>query len=260
MNFFRLHARCRSVAFTLIEVLLAVGIATGLLLAALYFYRQSTELRGQIVRKSSELAVVRLTLDQIASDLRNAAPNPRQPFVGGPVSLEFTRFAPPAASTSSSNLPPVPPRPATESVRIDTLIQQDGTNLSVRGISRRIVAPSPGPAPSPAPLPPSTNSVTDSPPLPEPSRPDESTNAPAVAGPLIPVRFLALRYWNGSAWQDSWLAPTPPTGVEISLGLEPLPTDTTPETYPHERFRRVVFIPSGRNPDVTDTNTPATTP
>jgi type II secretory pathway pseudopilin PulG len=252
MNPSTTQARRRYAAFTLIEVLLAVGIATGLLLAALYFYRQSTELRGQIIRNSGELAVVRLTLDQIASDLRNAVPNTGQPFVGGPVSLEFARFAAPATSLQSSNLTPIPSQPAIESVRIDTLIQQDGTNLSVRGISRRIGTPSPARSPV------STNEVDEASVVPEVNRVVESTNAPAIGGPLIPVRFLALRYWNGSAWQDSWMAPTPPTGVEISIGLEPLPADTPPETYPHERFRRVVFIPSGRNPDGAETNSPAT--
>ena len=38
----------------------------------------------------------------------------------------------------------------------------------------------------------------------------------------------------------------PPPGVEISLGFEPLPAETTPDLYPGEVFRRVIFLPAGQ--------------
>jgi len=263
--------RAVAAAFTLIEVLLAVGVATALLLAALFFYRQATQLRADILASSTQLAALRLTLDQLAADLRTAVPVPGRSFIGGPASIEFARFAPPpdAPAAALTNLVPNPPRAPLESVVLSTLIQQDGTNLVVQGISRR-TQPVGGAAPAPAATP-----FTSAPIDPEPnlaSSPTDAlaqgldpvanrpgpTNAPvasapsAQGSPLLPVRFLLLRYWNGADWQDSWLAPVPPQGVEVTLGLEPLPQDMPPEYYPHERFTRVVFIPAGQRPESTN--------
>lgn len=241
-------------AFTLIEVLLAVGVATALLLAALFFYRQATQLRADILASSTQLAALRLVLDQLAADLRAAVPVPGRSFIGGPASLEFARFAPPPdspATAALTNLAPNPPRAPLESVVLSTLIQQDGTNLVVQGISRRTQPLAPQPSGSPNPL-----TLTNTPVLAlettlAAANPD-ATNAPAPppaqGSPLLPVRFLLLRYWNGADWQDSWFSPAPPQGVEVTLGLEPLPNDLPPEAYPHERFTRVVFLPAGQRP------------
>lgn len=270
-------------AFTLIEVLLAVGVATALLLAALFFYRQAAQLRADILASSTQLAALRLVLDQLATDLRAAVPAPGRSFIGGPASLEFARFAPPPdspATAALTNLAPNPPRAPLESVVLSTLIQQDGTNLVVQGISRRtqplapqpsgsanpradtnapalalettLAAANPDSSPSPDPLSPALASAS-----PDASNaPDASTNAPAAppaqGSPLLPVRFLLLRYWNGLDWQDSWFSPAPPQGVEVTLGLEPLPNDMPPEAYPHERFTRVIFIPAGQRPQPTN--------
>ena len=279
-----LMATTSPAAFTLIEVLLAVGVATALLLAALVFYRQAAQLRGDVLASSTQLAALRLVLDQLAADLRAAVPSTGRSFIGGPASLEFTRFAPPPDHPSSSltNLAPNPPRAPLESVVLSTLIQQDGTNLVVQGISRRTqpLAPQPSGPPNPLTV---TNTpalalaleatlattTTNSSPSPDPlspaiasaspdgiNAPEASTNAPALppaqGSPLLPVRFLLLRYWNGLDWQDSWFAAAPPQGVEVTLGLEPLPNDMPPEAYPHERFTRVIFIPAGQRPQPTN--------
>lgn len=252
-------------AFTLIEVLLAVGVATALLLAALFFYRQATQLRADILASSTQLAALRLVLDQLAADLRAAVPVPGRSFIGGPASLEFARFAPPPdspATAALTNLAPNPPRAPLESVFLSTLIQQDGTNLVVQGISRRTQPLAPQTSGSPNPL-----TLTNTPVLalettlaaanPDATNaPEASTNAPAAppaqGSPLLPVRFLLLRYWNGADWQDSWFAAAPPQGIEVTLGLEPLPNDLPPEAYPHERFTRVVFLPAGQRPQPTN--------
>lgn len=261
-------------AFTLIEVLLAVGVATALLLAALFFYRQATQLRADILASSTQLAALRLTLDQLAADLRAAVPVPGRSFIGGPASIEFARFAPPPDSPAPAgltNLTPNPPRAPLESVVLSTLIQPDGTNLVVQGISRRTQplgaqpsrTPNPSTATNPAPLalaldPASPDGAPSSDPLSQAlsSAPPDPTNAPAPppaqGSPVLPVRFLLLRYWNGADWQDSWFAAAPPQGVEVTLGLEPLPNDMPPEAYPHERFTRVVFLPAGQRPQPTN--------
>lgn len=258
-------------AFTLIEVLLAVGLATALLLAALFFYRQAAQLRSDILQSSRAIAALRLALDQLASDLRAAVPAQGHAFAGGPASLEFTRFSTPSPASPSTNLAHNPPDAPLAVVFLSTLIQTDGTNLVVQGISRRSqpLGPQPRPAGVATNLPtPDINPETDPlapvaalpTPAPGPTHATLTHPSPAQA-PLLPVRFLLLRYWNGTDWQDSWLAPNPPHGVEITLGLEPLPNDMPPEAYPHERFTRVVFIPAGQNPPPsTLTNLPPTNP
>lgn len=236
---FRRYMR-RPPGFTLIEVLLAVGLATALLVIALVFYRQAAGLRTQIVQASEQLGAVRLTLDRLVADLRTAVPHPTVSFVGGPSTLEFARLAP-------EGFPPTPIR-----VSLSTPTGQDGTNVVVRGLQRNeqslalrstqpvTIAPSPG---SGGFL--STNAPAD-----------PGTNRPPAPPPLIEgIRFVRFRFWNGAAWQESWLAASPPAAVEISVGAEPLPPDVTPENYPYELFRRIVLIPAGRNPDpVTETN------
>lgn len=242
-------------AFTLIEVILAIGLATALLLVALTFYQQAANLRTQILQSSQDLSAIRLTLDQLASDLRAATPVPSVSFIGGPNSVEFARMAPLSTKPLSTN--GIFAAPSLQRLTISTLTSQDGTNLSVRGISR---SEAPLFRPPPPDSIPSTNA-----PFPSPtSSPSLATNAPTEPQnrPLTEaIRFLNFRYWNGSSWQDSWFAPAPPPGIEITLGADPIPDDATPENYPYERFRRVVLIPSGRaaDPTLSETNASPTT-
>jgi hypothetical protein len=58
------------------------------------------------------------------------------------------------------------------------------------------------------------------------------------------AQFVRFRYWDGSAWLDDWNTPDLPVGVEISLGLEPLPVETSPDDYPFEQYRRVIYLPN----------------
>ena len=66
------------------------------------------------------------------------------------------------------------------------------------------------------------------------------------------IRFLHFRFWDGSAWLDSWADVVPPLAVEVSFGIEPQPDDALPEEYPFEVFRRVVLLPGGRESDPLD--------
>lgn len=237
-------------AFTLIEVILAIGLATALLLIALTFYQQAANLRTQILRSSQDLSAIRLTLDQIAFDLRAATPVPSVSFIGGPNSVEFARMAPPSSKPHSTN--GIFASPSLQRLTINALVSQNGTNLSVRGLSR-----TESPLLRPPTLDPlqSTNSLLLPPPSPTPA-PTNSLPEPQNRPFTEAIHFLNFRYWNGSSWQDSWFASAPPPGIEITLGADPIPDDATPETYPYERFRRVVLIPSGRaaDPTLSDTN------
>jgi len=228
-------------AFTLIEVLLAIGLTTALLLVAMTFYQQAANLRTQILLSSEELTATRLTLDQVAADLRSAARVPSASFIGGPSSVEFARLTPPSARPPGTNQGARSFVSSYQRLVLSTFLEQKGTNLSVTGITR-----------TESPL----HAATVTPPLNGRSRERNSvieTNEPVRSSPFTTaVHFLHFRYWNGVAWQDSWFAPAPPPGVEITLGSDPLPDDATPETYPYERFRRVVVIPAGRTADPKD--------
>jgi len=222
-------------AFTLVEVLLAIGLATALLLVALTFYRQAADLRSQILLASQNLASARLTLDLLANDLRSALPNPPIPFIGGPSSIEFARLAPPQPFTARST-PSSPLRKVALSPQFDT----GSTNLAIQALILTETPLRPAPGATSRPSTGFSSNFSTNPPTSV-----LITNSPVT----LPIRFLNLRYWNGFAWQESWFASGPPRGIEITLGLDPLPEDLTPDKYPFEAFRRVVLIPAGRDPD-----------
>ena len=240
----RRDARCG--AFTLVEVILAIAIATGLLVIALTFYRQATDLRGRILVESERLSVVRLVSDRLTADLRQARPvaGDAESFAGGSGSVRFTRAALAIPSAHGSD-GAVSVGPDVVRVSYDTVTGPDGTNIVVLGLDR---------TESPLSARPRAKMPASAAPL------DASVLAPvATNGPAElltdQVRFIRFRFWDGGAWQESWTNQVPPPGVEVVLGTEPLPDDATPETYPYEQFRRVVVVPAGsaRHNDSTNT-------
>ena len=57
------------------------------------------------------------------------------------------------------------------------------------------------------------------------------------------IQFLAFRFWNGSAWVETWDAATLPKGVEVSLSAE-LPVTGTEAANNHPQvFRRIIYLP-----------------
>ena len=58
-------------AFTLLETLLAVVIATGLLSTAMYFYQQSGKFRNDLILENERIASARLILNKMSSELRS---------------------------------------------------------------------------------------------------------------------------------------------------------------------------------------------
>lgn len=90
-------------AFTLVEIILAIGLATALLLIALTFYQQAAETRLRILRESEKVSTMRLVFDRLAGDLRAAQPKASvgNEFTGDSTSMCFVKEAyasfPPAA-------------------------------------------------------------------------------------------------------------------------------------------------------------------
>ena len=226
------------------EIILAIGLATALLLIAMTFYHQAADMRGQILKESERLSTMRLVLDHLAADLRAAQPRaqPGNEFAGDSTSLRFIKqslvLLPP-------NTGPGTPEP-TDLVQISlqTLVGTNGTNVAVRGLDR-IEQPLGSPALSTTAA---TNSMDIS------LYPADVTNQ--VTEPFAEmIRFVRFRYWDGASWQAGWTNSTPPPGVEIVVATERLPEDAGQDEYPPEAFRRVVFLPGGQARTALDSST-----
>ncbi len=239
--------RRRLRAFTLVEVILAIGIATGLLVVALVFYSQTASLRGQLIDETERLSALRLVLERLVSDLNSAIEQPQIGFTGSSDSMEFVVAR--AMDPSGGVGRPVVPTTDLRRVAYYLTAAAEGTNFVVTGLDRTeesLVTKPAGPKAGTA----SADSVASASEggsrLPLPGVGVDSTNAVASAvEPLAEsIRFARFRYWDGTAWLEAWDSPGLPAAVEINLGLDPLPENELPDAYPAEVFRRVVILPA----------------
>ena len=243
------HAAFRtphSPGFTLLEVVLAITIAIGLLLVAMTFYQQSTSLRGQLMEEAERLAAVRQVMDRLAADLRVAPAHDRVGFTGDSNSLRFATTALPLASGGMQT--------DLRRVAYRATYAGDATNLTISGLVRTeepavdFITSALAPALATTPAPELDGDAAEQQAARVPNRPA------SAADPLTEaVRYLTFRFWDGAAWRESWSGIAPPPGVEVTLGFESLPPDATPEQLPGEVFRRVIFLPAGQ-PQPPETN------
>jgi prepilin-type N-terminal cleavage/methylation domain-containing protein len=231
--------------FTLIEVVLALAIAIGMLLVALYFYRQAAQLRGQVLEETERVAEVRLMMDRITADLRTARWHEvlQEGLVGGSDYIQFVKTDVPSAAAWEQN--EFDPRPR----RVESDLKEAGYYLGGSEVGSN--AP-PGLVRWEEPLletyvpeADSKEAVDATEPVlyqPPPRAPSETASQ---------VRYARFRYWDGFVWWDTWEGGELPLGVEVSLGAEPFQPEmgddgTLPE-YPHEVFRRVIYLPGSRD-------------
>ncbi|MCX6906110.1 MAG: hypothetical protein NTW03_22050, partial [Verrucomicrobia bacterium] len=204
----------------MLEVVLAISIAIGVLVVALYFYAQAAELRTQLLLESERISSARRIMDRITEDLRCAYGTfaAGSGVTGDSASLRIVRTELPPRSLWTAEQAARVAQPVTDLrlVIYSTGISTNGTNVvettnaAMAGLFRseeplvqkRQTRPPPGAAPLLSATPPETR------PGPEPL-----TEA---------IQFVNLRYWDGSSWQDSWNKGVLPQGVEVSLGGEPL--------------------------------------
>jgi type II secretory pathway pseudopilin PulG len=225
----------RHAAFTLVEVVLAISLAIGILVIALGFYQQATSLRGQIIEASERLSTIRLLMDRLTADLRAARAHDWEGFNGDSASLRFVKSEALIPSGWTRNEPSSDLR----LVSFGVTTGLDGTNTVVTGLTR-----SERPA-----LEPRQTRAAATAPL-ESASTNNPVNAAVAIEPLTDVvKFLRFRFWDGTAWLDAWSDVVPPLGVEVSFGLDPQPDDALPEEYPFELFRRVIALPGGRASD-----------
>ena len=218
--------------FTLIEVILAIVIALGVLLVLLYFYEQATNLRAQAIQETERISAARLLMDRITGELRSAQIEPSfgQGLIGSSNSIQFVKTDVPSFASWTGGRLGRSAVPLTDlkviSYRLDA---PDGTNVA--GLLR-----------SEEPLVVKRQLLAS-----EEDTVSVSTNATpnANALPVIEeIRFLQFRYWSGTNWIDSWNSTALPEGVEVSLGAEPATNGVDLAEYPAEVFRRVICLPA----------------
>ena len=221
------HPRMKPCAgFTLLEVVLAVTLALGLMAAMLTFYKQATDVRAAVLDDVRAVGAERAVMNRLTRELRAA-------FVyrflnlgceGGTSEMRFMTVTFPSGAmwleqkvTDTDQLP----REGDMMLigyRLRYSEDEDG-RPQVDGIERTCQR------------------------TPTARVSEEGCEIEALL--VSPdIKFLRLRYWDGAAWIESWGGGGLPVAVEIVLGREPLPERVEPAEYPYPTFRRVVAIPA----------------
>lgn len=232
MNVFPNHSFGKTQrAFTLIEIVLAVVISVGLLTVALYFYRQAADFRVELVSEVERLSEARLLLNRITTELRVARRHAfyEQPLIGEPDFLQFIKTDVPSKAAWSGGTMGRAPAPQSDLklVRYGVRASLESTNQSIAGVTRH------------------EEPLVDYKLVIEATSAPLTTNTTASALLTESFHYLHFRYWDGTAWKQSWSGAALPRGVEITLGAEPMPavSESMAMQYPFEVFRRVVYLP-----------------
>jgi type II secretory pathway component PulJ len=215
-------------AFTLLEVILAIVIALGILVVLLYFYEQATNLRAQVIQETERISSARLIMDRLTQELRASQSDngSGQGFVGESNSLQFVRTDVPSFAAWTGGAFGRSSFPITDLKLVSYRLESSETNVS--GLVR-----------SEEPLISPIQRLTASEDQPDQTNMLSSVTLPPV---LEEIRFLQFRYWSGTNWLDAWSSPGRPDAVEVSLGAEPW-TNTTDVAEPApEIFRRVIYL------------------
>jgi hypothetical protein len=237
----------------LLEVVLALSITIGLLVVVLYFYQQAARLRDSTLGATAGLAAVRLCMDRLGTELRTASGQPGS-FSGGARELEFLHCELPEPPGGGAGETSIGGLPAFRLRRIRYALPETDDPASGPGLMRTettvtAAAPEPG-VDSVAAEPPDTNdvwAVESTTAEAEGTRVTTAFPAAGAAALTLPeIRHLGFRYWDGTAWLDSWSGSSLPRGVEITLALESVSPDAGPDAVPGEIFRRVIALPAGQ--------------
>ena len=249
----------RRTAFTLLEVLLAVVIATGLLSTAMYFYQKSSRFRSDLILETERIASARLILNRMSSELRSTLHHPVRNigFKGGSNWVEFLKTEIPSEASwamstensSSSAYPEAGYRLIRYELAMKNVIDTGLDNTANREMIENLnLDNNSDGAPG-----------GDFPSLKQGDAIDRterrlltakaSTNSLATVR-IEPVRitdqlkYMQLRYLNNGNWAENWGGPNPPAGIEISLGIDPLSVTNLLEEYTNHVYRRIVRIPT----------------
>jgi type II secretory pathway pseudopilin PulG len=214
-------------AFTLIEVLLAVGIIAGLLVVVLYFYQQAAQLRTELLVEAERTSSARLLMDRLTAELRAARSHTfyAVPLVGDATYVQYiTTDLPSQTAWTGERLGRITrPESDLKLVRYSAEVSREDTNVVGLARAEEALVELRTSAPSEAVLP--IDAQTN------------KTNAILITEAFKYIRF---RYYDGYKWLESWNDTFLPKGVEVTLGSEPMPAEAEVEEYPYEVFRRVI--------------------
>ncbi len=266
--------------FSLLEVILAIGIAVGLMMVVLYFYRQAAELRTQAVAESEKIRETRLVMQKLNDELRRLFQHEKAgSFSGNSNSIQFVTTHLPDRSQWSGSEMGRATRPETDLILVRYVGGPTRSNGFYRSAQALVAIRDPNADPALDEFDDleeeemtdedeeegdgETDAAEDSESdggegedkegedgeemdAGEDEDGDESGDpADTLAQPRIlteNIRFSRFRFWGWEEWQDNWSGRSAPPAIEISLGFEPLPEMTEPDEYPYELFRRVIFL------------------
>jgi type II secretory pathway pseudopilin PulG len=240
----------KGAAFTLVEVVLAILIISGIMTVLLYFYHRSAQVRQAALEEAEFLATSRMLFEQVTIELRTARVVEDQ-FIGLEGSSNAITFVcttiPQMSRWIVSTNEAVTLAPATDLKKVTYRLLMGTNTFERKGVDREEELLLGGAFTS------GTNATE--------FVNAEETNLTAEASlfttnqivrarvPLTErVQFLQFRYWAGTNWVDSWSGMDLPAGVEMTLGHDPMPPESGAEGYPYELFRRVIYLPNSTHP------------
>jgi len=208
--------------FTLIEVVLAIGITIGLMLVVMYFYQQASRLRQDALAQAERVSAARLLLERLTRELRAARPDPflLMGLRGTSNSLEFVSagYTRPASWQEGETVSS--PASDLNILRYRLAFASESTNaLGIARAAEQL--------------------------LELPAQAGAATETAPPAGQLMTeqLRFLQFRYWDGTRWLESWDALALPRGLEITVAGEP-PSE---EMDDEDVYRRIVYLPGSEH-------------
>lgn len=204
---------------TLLEVILAVTLTVMLMGTVFWLYDRATSIRADVLRQAELTGQMRRLMEHLTTELRAAKPT--NLFSGAIDSITFLNSRVPDGSAwtePSLRQDPPPPQYDQQLLTYRLLKVLDEQNVEQNLGVERVVQKNPA------------QKLTD------------ETEVPSVL--VAPdIKFLRLRYWNGTDWSLSWSGRALPGAVEIALGQQPLEENQDPLEYSHEMYTRVVSLP-----------------
>ena len=230
---------------TLLEVVLAVTIASGVMISAMVFYRQAIEIRRRLYAEVLSLESARLVMDRITNELRAATSYKflEMGMEGDTTEVQFVTARVPRRrlwELRKGEIDQSSPEHDLQIVgyRLRTAQDKQTGNEIIIGLERT-----------------SQGILTAR--TTEADSNDEKTDERAhpelrkgIKYRLMSsgLHFLRFRYWRGGIWLESWTGGDLPHALEITMGTEPLGEETTAAEYQYPVFRRVVYIPGAGPP------------
>ena len=220
----RQPAWARAEGFTLIEVVLALSIMMVISLAVMAFYQQAGQIRQETLEKVETLTAARLFMDRLTGELRAATRSRylQMGLEGGGDHISFlTTVLPGPGAWIEPDPRSANSSPMTDQRMVDYRVRYSGDEppapVGLDRYEQRLLT---------------AVQVNDKP-------------VKIMQELTDRIRFVNFRFWDGAAWQEAWSGTDLPTGVEVTLGAEPLPQGTERSAYPYPTFRRVIYVPAG---------------